>query len=383
MNREDLLELITTEDVIKIMEDLGSEDYKKDSQGNLYFLTVCHGSDSYKLYYFSDSKFFKCLTCCGIMSLFDVIMSVREIPYNEAYEYICDFKHISRYKKMRIGLQKIEIQNKDLDFLKIHLYKKEKQMIKLPSYDNYILNVFDDYSPLSWYKEGITDEISDYFNIKFYMNQKKAIIPHYDIYGNLVGIRARSFNQYDVDNGKKYMPITIQGLTYRYPMSFNLYGIYQNQDNIRKFKRVIIFESEKSVMLYGSYYGQEDNIAVALCGMTLSIYQRDLLLSLGVEEVVIILDKQYQIELIDDKDIDKSGKVWKEYEGYIKTLIKISEMLIDYCNVSIILCWDNRISHKDSPIDCGKEMFEELYKERYSIENTDDLKELIKGKEED
>ena len=320
-----------------------------------------------------------CYTSCGCMSLYDVIISVKNIIYVEAFQYLCKFKNISYSKKMKIGLQKTEIENKDLDFLKLHLYKREKQIINLPSYNDYILNIFNDYIPFSWYQEGIKDEIANYFNIKFYINQNKCIIPHYDINGSLVGIRARSFMQYDLNNGKKYMPITIQGLTYRYPTHYNLYGIYQNKENIKKIKKAIIFESEKAILLYASYYGQENNIALALGGMTFTLYQRDLLLSLGVEEVVICLDKQYQVELINDENIDRNSKPWKEYEGYIKGLIKISEMFMDYCSISIVVCWSNLLKYKDAPIDQGKEIFEQLYKERYSVDydNIKELKELI------
>lgn len=377
MDREELLELVTTEDVIEILKDLGSDDYKRDDKGNLYFYTVCHGGDSRKLYYFVDSKFFICFTCCGSMSLYDVIMSAKGISFKESYDYLCDFKKISKYKKMRVGLKKAEIQNKDLDFLKLHLYKKEKRIVNLPLYNNYILNLFDDYIPMSWFKEGIKDEIASFFKIKFYINQNKAIIPHFDIIGNLVGLRGRAFSKYEINNGRKYMPLSIQGLTYRYPMSFNLYGIYQNQSNIRRFKRAIIFESEKAVLLYGSYYGQENNIAIATCGMTFSLYQRDLLLSLGVEEIVIAYDKQYQMKLINDENIDRTSKEWKEYENYIKRLIKISEMIMPYCNISIMTCWDDRLEYKDAPIDCGKETFEELYRDRYSVNDIEELKEMI------
>jgi hypothetical protein len=366
---------LTTEDVIEIMKDLGSDTYKKDNQGNLYFLNICHGGDGYKLHYFVESKMLMCYTCCGTLSLYDVIMSCKSIDFKDAYKYLCEFKNISLHKKMKIGLQKRVEENKDLDFLKIHLYRKEKQMIKLPAYNKHILNIFDNYMPLSWYKEGIDEDIARYFGIRYYMSQNKAIIPHYDIDGNLVGLRARNFFQHEIESGKKYIPITIQGLTYRYPMNFNLYGIYQNKDNIKRFKKAIIFESEKSVLLYGSYYGQENNITVATSGMSLSLYQRDLLLSLGVEEIVIAYDKQYQLELIESED--NTAKAWKEYEGYIKRLIKIVNMFIDYCNVSIIACWDDRLEYKAAPIDHGKETFESLYRERYYVSDIDELKEMI------
>lgn len=380
MDRDELMELVTTEDVIGILKDLGSANPIKDrNNGNaLHFSTVCHGGDSHKLYYYKDSKFFVCYTSCGSMSLFDLIMSVNNMTFAEAFSYICKYKNITNFDKKKKGLQKHETQNNDLSFLKLHLYKKDKQLVKLPSYNNYILNMFDNYMPLSWHEEGIKDEIAELFQIKFYINQFKCIIPHFDINGNLVGIRARSFLQYQIDSGKKYIPISIEGLTYRYPMSFNLYGIYQNQNNIRKIKKAILFESEKSVMLYSSYFGQKNNIALGLCGMSFSLYQRDLLLSLGIEEVSICLDKQYQVELIDAEYVDKNSKAWKEYENYIKGLIKISEMLTPYCNVSIIVCWDFRIGYKDSAIDFGKEIFEELYRERHFIDDLEELREMIR-----
>jgi len=380
VDRDELMELVTTEDVVEILKDLGSGSPRKDKNNDnaLLFSTVCHGGKSHKLYYYIDSKFFKCYTSCGSMSLFDLIMSTKNIIFQEAFAYLCKFKNVTNFNKKKKGLQKREVENKDLDFLKLHLHKKEKQLVKLPSYNKYILNMFDDYLPISWHDEGITDEIADIFQIKFYMNQFKCIIPHLDINGNLVGIRARNFLQYQVSSGKKYIPVTIENLTYRYPIAFNFYGICQNQENIRKIKKAILLESEKAVMLYGSYFGQENNISLALCGMSFSLYQRDLLLSLEVEEVAICLDKQYQIESIDDENIDKNSKAWKEYENYIKGLIKISEMLMPYCNVSIIVCWDERIGYKDSPIDFGKETFEELYRERHYIDDLEELREMIK-----
>jgi hypothetical protein len=377
MDREQLLELLTTEDIIEIMKDLGSDTYKIDSQGNLYFLNVCHYSDNHKhkLHFFTKSKMLMCYTCCGSMSLYDVIMSCKGIDFKEAYNYICSFKNISTHKKIRIGIQRTVENNQDLKFLKYHLYKKDKQLINLPSYNKNILKIFSNYMPLSWYEEGIEENISDFFQIKFYINQNKCIIPHYDINGNLVGIRARNFFKYEIEAGKKYIPITIQGLTYRYPMNFNLYGIYQNKENIKKFKKAIIFESEKSVLLYASYFGQENNIALASSGMTFSLYQRDLVLSLGVEEVIVAYDKQYQIEFIELEN--RNTKEWKEYEGYIKRLIKITNMFIDYCNISFITCWDKRLDYKSAPIDRGKDIFLDLYKERYYISEVEELREMI------
>jgi len=378
LDREQLIDLLTTEDIIAIMQDLGS-DYKQDSQGNLQFITICHGGNNYKLYYYPKSKLFQCYSCCGTMSIFDVIMSVNsDGDFFRAFKYVCDFKNISLNKKQLKGLQKHKIENMDLLFLKKYIHKHNNTQIILPKYNPYILNVFDNFMPLSWYQEGVNDETTNQFNILFYISQNKGIIPHYDINGNLVGIRSRNFFQLELDKKKKYMPITIQGLTYKYPMGFNLYGLYQNQNNIKKFKRIIIFESEKSVWIYNSYYGNENNITVATCGMNLTLYQFNLIKLLGVEEIILAYDKQYQIDYLNDEDnIDYRSKEWKEYEGYIKTIIKIANMSMSYYNISVIACWDNRLEYKDAPVDRGKNVFEELYKDRHMVEDVQKLKEMI------
>jgi DNA primase len=370
---EDILKLITTEDVIEILTDLGSDYPRSDKQGNLYFTTICHCGDSRKLQYFTDSKFFLCYTNCGSMSVFDLLMNVNHWTFVEALNFLAKCKGINPHKK-KVGLQEKKYHNEDFEFLDKHLYiPKKHELIELPKFNKDILRIFDDYYPDVWEDEGISEEIARYFGIKFYFNQYKAIIPHLDINGNLIGIRSRNFFQHEVDSGKKYMPITIQGLTYRYPTNFNLYGLYENKNNIRKFKKVVLFESEKSVWKHGSLYGQENNIAVASLGMTLSLYQRDLLLNQGIEELIVCYDKQYLVEYLDEKD----SKEYKEFVKYIRNLIKIAKMFINYCNVSLVLCWDDDLDYKDAPIDKGKEIFEKLMKSRYLVSDIKELEELI------
>lgn len=375
ISSEDLLDKITTDDVIKILIEMGSEQPKVDDHSNLYFTTICHGGNKHKLHFFTDSKFFMCYTNCGSMSLFDVLIHINNWDFVSAFSYLAKFKNIN-INKQKIGLQKGNGELEDeLFFLDKHLYTSNKTIVNLPSYDKHILTLFDRYYPNTWLDEGITEEILDYFNIRFYFNQFKAIIPHLDMLGNLVGVKSRNFFQSEVDVGRKYIPVTIQGLTYKYPVQFNLYGLYQNKENIKKSKTAILFESEKSVLKYGSYYKQENNISIASSGMTLSFYQRDLILDLNIENIVIAFDKQYLVEYIDDEF--KNTKEHKDYQSYLKKILKIASMFIDYCNVYVILCWDCRLEYKDSPIDGGKELFEQLYKERYLIDDLDNIKEMI------
>lgn len=374
IDKDTLLEKITVDEIIDILQEFGGHVYKTDNNGDLYFNTICHGGESHKLHFFKDSKCFMCYTNCGSMSFYDLLMNVNDWSFKDAYRFLCKYKGIDSNSK-GVGLRVSKSTNSDLEFLDRHLYKPKKQNISLPQYDKSILNIFEDYYPDEWIEEGISEEIMQYYDIKFYFNQYKAIIPHFDYQGNLIGIRSRSFFQEEIDAGRKYVPIKIQGLTYRYPTHFNLYGLYQNKENIKKYKKAMLFESEKSVLKYASIYGQENNISVSSQGMTLSLYQRDLLLQQGIEELVIAYDKQYMIEYINEEN--KNTKQYKEYIKFLKNLFKITKMFINYCKVSIILCWDNRIDYKDCPIDKGKEIFEELSRERYYITDLSEIEEMI------
>jgi hypothetical protein len=378
------------------MEQLGADKKDGKNDNEIIFNSICHHSSSYKLYYYKDSKTFMCYSCCGCMSLFDVVIGALDLKndsegFKEAFKYVCNFKNISFNGVRKKGFKINEKEDKDLDFLKLHkTISREKSIKLLPSYNDKILQIFDNYFPIEWENEGICKSSGERFGIKIYFSQMQIIIPHRDIRGELVGIRCRNYKNSLVDNGMKYIPIEIEGLTYKYPMSFNLYGIYQNKENIKKTKRVIIAESEKSSLISDTFFGQDNNITLATCGMNFTKYQRDLLLSLGVTDIIIAFDKQYELDKLDyyenisiksltiEQKLERKKKI-TEYNNYIKKLIKIFNLVNGYMNMYVISCWDERLGYKDSPFDKGKEIFNQLYSERLLVESSLQLEEeLIK-----
>ena len=70
---------LTLDKVTKVVMSLGSQDPKTDSQGNLIFQSVCHGSDSWKLYYYHEGdeskgykgRLFHCYSGCS--ESFDIV----------------------------------------------------------------------------------------------------------------------------------------------------------------------------------------------------------------------------------------------------------------------------------------------------------------------
>ena len=375
MDRDELLKETKTEDIVKLMKELGSQEPIPDKDGNLYFQTICHCGKKHKLLYYTESKMFMCYTNCGTMSIYDLISQVNGYEeFRESFSYLAKFLGVSTKERKSKGL-KIKTDNSEIEILNKHLYKSKDTVKQLPSFDENILKMFDRIYPIEWEEEGIKEEIADYFGIRFYIGQFKCIIPHRDIDGRLVGVRGRNFLKRELDKGKKYIPVTIQGLTYRYPIGMNLYGLYENKSNIKKSKKAILFESEKSILKYGSMYGQENNIALATMSMNLTKQQRNILIELGVDEVILAWDKQYKIEFLNEEN--KNSKEYKEFEMYIRKVKKAISMLLQYVNVSVIFCWDERLDYKDAPIDKGKYVFEELLDERYLVEDIEELEELL------
>ena len=155
-----------------------------------------------------------------------------------------------------------------------------------------------------------------------------VVIPHYDINGNLVGIRERTLIKENEIYGK-YRPAKINGKMYNHPLGFNLYNLNYSKQAITAFKKAIVFEGEKSCLKYATFFGKDSDISVACCGSNLINYQVKLLLSLGVKEIIIAFDKQFQ---------EIGDKEWEKWVTKLKTLY------------------------------CGKSKFLELFERRIIIE---------------
>ena len=212
---------------------------------------------------------------------------------------------------------------------------------------------FVHYYPVEWIEEDISIETMKIFNILFSISRNQIIIPHYDINNNLIGIRGRFLDQNDIELYGKYRPVEIEGISYAHPLSLNLYGLNVVKNNIKNIHKVILFEGEKSVQKSYEYY-KDNSIGVAVCGSHFNKNQLDLLIkNFDLNEIIIAFDKEYE-----------SPKEIIDYKIKMKELCK---KYINYCNFSYIIDTKNRLELKDAPIDKGKEVFEELLKERVVV----------------
>jgi hypothetical protein len=226
-------------------------------------------------------------------------------------------------------------------------YQVAAPQVTIPVLNSNLLNTFI-FNPVpEWTEDGISVEALKEYNILYSISENKVIIPHYNINGELIGVRGRALNPEDMILGK-YMPVQIEGQILSHPLGFNTYGLYNVKDNIRKFKMAIVAESEKSALQYYTMFGKENNICVAVCGSTLHLYQVKQLIDCGADKILIAFDKE--------------GKDWQERQEYFNKLKKFCKRFEKYCQMGFIWDTQNLLSLKDSPFDKGKETFLQLYK---------------------
>ena len=353
---QDIVDSITLEDVRTFLESLGVDQIAMyEDKGYLVCPTICHNpleeAESMKLYWYQNNKIFRCYTECNeAMSIFTLyqkfmFINYHKVSFDEAVDYVkkC-LKHINVSTK--------KIYKPDIDFEK---YKFDSEIPVLTEYPKEMLTYFLPKHHPTWLRDGIKPEVMDKFHIGFFLRQNKITIPHFDINGRLIGIRARALNPEEAELYGKYRPVQIGKTLYAHPLHFNLYGIYEHQDAIRKRRSAIIAEGEKSVLLDDGYYGDLSN-TVACCGSNINKFQISLLTNiLGANEITIAFDKEYN---------DWRSNQAREYRTKIENMCKKYN---GQATFYYIWDMDNLLEEKDSPFDKGKEVFEKLYKHRIKV----------------
>ena len=343
-----IIEQLDTQKIIQLMETLGAQDYI-EKNGYVIFPTICHNEDaseaSMKLYYYENSHMFVCYTECGNQSIFQLLKNYYECRgisydwYQDVYKVILD---CSNY-------------NPDLSFAP-KKYKSIRntyvapERIKLPNYPNGIIDCFTKFYPSEWLNDGITKKSMDKFNIRYSVSQNKIIIHHYNPKGELVGIRGRALNEWEIENVGKYMPVQIEGKWYSHPLSLNLYGLNFTKENIKRTGVCFLVEAEKSVLQMESW--DFANCSAAVCGSQFNKHALRLLMQTArPKEIIICFDKE-----------EKPGS-----EDYFNKLYSIGKKYQNYCDFSFIYDRENLLEMKDSPTDKGSEIFWKLYKRRVKI----------------
>ena len=346
MDYKSIIESLSPQDIINIFKKIGVTRYK-ETEDYIIFPTICHNEDadaaSMKLYYYKNSHLFHCYTECGdsfsIFKLLKRFYETRGISYdwyNDIYSVIG-----GNNTTVNFGFHTYQPIREQ--------YASYSKDVALPTYNEDILTIYDTYYTAEWLNDGITKEAMDKYHILYSTPQNKIIIPHYNVNGELVGIRGRALNPEEIEMAGKYMPVQIEGKWYSHPLSLNLYGLNMNKENICRTGIAFICESEKAVLQAESF--SIPNCVIASCGSSLNKYQIQLLLkNCHPREIVICYDNE---EISGDK--------------YYNKLYHFCQLYKAYCNMSFIYDFTHITPLKASPTDCGERTFNELLKKRVKV----------------
>ena len=254
---------LNLEQMYSFLDDLGAA---PQPQGTMILnKTICHCGNSHKLYYYDNTKLFRCYTDCG-GEAFDIYELTRKVKSREnpkerwtkegqsylddwnlpeAIEYVAQYFGFSPVERLTEGTTSILDDWKILNnYDRIEKINSETQIVELKTYDNDIITRLPHPIIEPWEKEGITREVINHCDICYDPKNCGIVIPHYDIDGRLIGIRERTLVKEEEVKGK-YRPAYIGRQLYNHPLSFNLYNLNNSKENIKTMKKAFIFEGKR------------------------------------------------------------------------------------------------------------------------------------------
>lgn len=361
-DKDELKQSLSLSDIEKILQYFNI-DYGVNSQGDLVMRTACHNAHggSHKLYYYPESQSFHCFTdCAESFDVYELVMKVNNtrhiaMNFNESFKTVADIMGINLYQPTK---RKVQFGNShgtisDWDFIHKLAPRKAKEP-KFEPIDEGVLNQFPCWYTKEWIEENISPETHEKFGIRFNPDYNQTVIPHRNHEGELIGIRVRNWR--DLKN--KYMPLYHKGEGYTHALGYSLYGLYENKDTIQRLKKVALVESEKSVLKSHSMF-QNANFTVGLCGSTMNSYQAEMLMNMGVESVVIMVDKDY---------VNQPDSV------YYDKIKKIAKHFINKINVYHVTDTRNILDYQSCVLDADREtVINIMQNEKYEINDLEEL----------
>ena len=351
-DKQEIRDSLSTDDIFELLEEWGGEPERCPT--GLIARTICHNGlndeASRKLYYYENTGLFRCYTGCEdpVFDIFQLCIKVMNLQHNVVY----DLNDAVRWVARRFGLSGREEDSPEeegLDDWKILANYSRIQDIQvaaphvvLEEYDDTILTRFNYNVKIKpWLDEGISQQVIEHAEIGYYPGDAQITIPHFDKNGRFIGLRGRTVVAEDAEKYGKYRPIKVNGQMYNHPLGLNLYNFNNSRCVIPKMRKAIVFEGEKSCLLYQTYFGFENDISVACCGSSLSSYQTQLLIDAGAQEIIVAFDRQFK-NVGDD-----------EFVHLVNNLKKIQMKYKNYVQVSYILDRKKITGYKSSPIDHG------------------------------
>lgn len=279
-----------------------------------------------------ENKYY-CFSCGRGGGIIRFLMDFEDLRFSEALEKAASLANIDL---------KTMCHSQTIAFLKkikaINRHSEPYEHIILPDseYQKYSKEPAEE-----WLNEGIEQDVMDLFGVRIDNLHNRIVYPVYDIHGNLINIKARTrypnYKELRLPKYINYFPVGCMDY---------LQGLHITLPYVKEQGEIIIFESVKSVM---KAFGWGYTYCASAEKHTLTKEQIALLVSMRVN-ITLAYDSDVSYRCSDVKqNIDKLKRVTNVY------IIDDKEKLL------------GGIDAKNAPVDCGKEIWEALYKKRRKV----------------
>lgn len=282
----------------------------------------------------------------------DVSDIISLTQYNKKCSFVDAVKYLHNILGLELTPYKKEEKKEKPDPLAVfeNAINRHRAIVDVAEIQAIKEEAINDYVPLlyiDWLREGVMPWAAKKFGLAYSYKYHRVVIPiRYWLDGMLVGFNQRTtVENYEELGIRKYF------LTASYRKSLNLYGLWENREEIEDKKTVVICESEKSVL---KRYSRNDGTCVALQGKKLSDEQRRIIIGLNVNEVIIALDNDVPIEEVRH----------------------ICEQFYHIRNVSYVKDRWNLLGDKDAPADAENKVYNFLIKHRVKYDESEHQKYL-------
>lgn len=325
----------------KMVENIDLLDYASHSfdfkpRGRDSYATHCplHVDLTESLFITPSKNLFHCFSCGVGGSVLQWMTQIEKLPFKTAINKISELTgtDVSCLQKCSALIFYKEIKRNHEE--------QNKSPIERTILPENAMDQFADEVPEEWLSEGISADVMKKYNIRIDKRGNRIVYPVYDANYNLIGFKGRTrFKNYKDMRIAKYMNYVPVGKVDYFV------GMKENRSEIINGKSVFIFEGIKSGMKVESW-GYKNWLASETSWLNSD--QVRLLIKLGVKDVIIAYDNDVPI----------------------KKIRECTEMLRRFVNVYVIED-KNRLlgspEDKMSPCDRGREIWEQLYKERIKL----------------
>lgn len=334
-----------------VLDKIGCKSIKYHSSKNFYSATNYNGDNTGAVNVY-NTKYLLIHNWTRESEFDDLSDIISLVQYNKKCSFVDAVKYIHNILGLELTPYKKEEKKEKLDPLAIfkNAISRHRAIVDVAEIQAIKEEAINDYVPLlyiDWLREGVMPWAAKKFGLAYSYKYHRVVIPiRYWLDGTLVGFNQRTtVENYEELGIRKYF------LTASYRKSLNLYGLWENREEIEDKRTVVICESEKSVL---KRYSRNDGTCVALQGKKLSDEQRRIIVGLNVNEVIIALDNDVPIEEVRH----------------------ICEQFYHIRNVSYVKDRWNLLGDKDAPADAENKVYNFLMKHRVRYDESEHQKYL-------